>query len=133
MDIDAWRERQINKRTQRYIEDRNRAFQKAHAEDTDEELREYVRRQAMARKTMPHPLELPGGLYLRRRLGDWDQLALELGMPPVGTNRARQAYHRLREKGEELFTAERRAIKTSKNQNKPLEEILPQPVFTDEG
>jgi len=117
MDIDAWRERQISKRTHRMIQEENRAFMKAHASDSNEELRERIRRRAVELRRMPHPLELSGGLYIRKRLGDWDALAENLGLEPVGESRGRKAYLRLRKKGEELFTAERKAIKTAKNQN----------------
>jgi len=133
MDVDAWRERQINKRTQRYIEERDRAFQMAHATDTDAELREHVRKKARELHRMPHPLELQGGLFLRKRLGDWDALARSFGLEPVGKNQGRNAYLSLRKTGEALFTAERRALKTAKNQNRSVEELLPQPAALDEG
>ena len=117
MDIDAWRERQINKRTHQLIQEENRAFIQAHGNDSDAELLERIRRRAAELRRMPHPLELSGGLYIRRRLGDWDTLASNLGLEPVGQNRGKKAFLRLRKKGEELYTAERRALKTAKNQN----------------
>jgi hypothetical protein len=109
MDIDAWRERQIIKWTKQLIEERNQAFSKAHDKDTDEELREYVRRRAAALGYTPHPLELPGGLYIQERLGDWDVLAAQLGLKPVGQSRGRIAFSRLRKQGEARFTQERKA------------------------
>ena len=133
MDIDAWRDRQIHKRTEQLIEERDREFRKAHASDTDAELREYVRRKARELHRMPHPLELPGGLFLRKRLGDWDALARSFGLEPTGKNQGRNAYLRLRRTGEALFTAERRALKTAKNQNRSVEELLHQPAALDEG
>lgn len=116
MDIDAWRSRQINKRTHQLIQEENRAFIRAHSADSDAELMEYIRRRAAELRRMPHPLELSGGLYIRRRLGDWDALAASLGLEPVGQNCGKRAFLRLRKKGEELYTAERRARKTAKNQ-----------------
>jgi hypothetical protein len=114
MDVDAWRVRQINRRTKQLIDEQNRAFMEAHAADTEEELREYVRHQARIRLRMPHPLELLGGLYLRERLGDWDALALSLGFKPADPSRGRKAYLRLRERGEALFLRERKERKNEK-------------------
>ena len=114
MDVDAWRERQIRKRTDRLIREESRAFMLLHADDTDEDLREYVRHQARIRWRMPHPLELQGGLYLRERLGDWDALALSLGFDPADRSRGRKAYLRLRERGEALFLRERKERKNEK-------------------
>lgn len=114
MDVDAWRVRQINRRTKQLIDEQDRAFMETHAADTEEDLREYVRHQARIRWRMPHPLELQGGLYLRERLGDWDALALSLGFKPADPSRGRKAYLRLREKAEELFREERRASKREK-------------------
>lgn len=114
MDVDAWRERQINKRTKQLIGEQNRDFMEAHASDTDEELREFVRHQAQIRYRMPHPMELLGGLYLRERLGDWDELAADFGYDPADQSRGRKAYLRLRERGEALFRQERKQQKTEK-------------------
>ncbi len=36
MDVDAWRVRQINRRTKQLIDEQNRAFMEAHAADTEE-------------------------------------------------------------------------------------------------
>jgi hypothetical protein len=114
MDVDAWRVRQINRRTKQLIDEQNRAFMEAHTADTEEDLREYVRHQARIRWRMPHPLELQGGRYLRERLGDWDALALSLGFAPADQSRGRKAYLRLRERGEALFLRERKERKNEK-------------------
>ena len=114
MDVDAWRERQIGKRTQQLIDEQNRDFMEAHASDTDEELREFVRHQAQIRRRMPHPMELLGGLYLRERLGNWEALAASLGYDPASQSRGRKAYLRLRERGEALFLQERKQQKIEK-------------------
>lgn len=114
MDVDAWRERQIRKRTDRLIREESRAFMLVHADDTDEDLREFVRHQAQIRYRMPHPMELLGGLYLRERLGDWDELAASLGYDPASQSQGRKAYLRLRERGEALFTQERKQQKIEK-------------------
>ena len=118
MDVDAWRERQIRKRTELLIKEESRAFMLIHAEDTDEDLREYVRHQAKIRWRMPHPMELQGGLYLQERLGDWDALAASLGFEPADQGRGRKAYLRLRERGEALFLQERKQQKAAKAMTK---------------
>ena len=118
VDLDAWRANQIHKWTHQIIVEQNSAFREAHDKDTDEELREYVRRRAAKLGFMPHPLEIQGGLYIRERLGDWDELALSLGIKPVGRNRARQVYSRLRKQGEERFIQERKAKKMFKAMTK---------------
>ncbi len=120
MDVDDWRERQINKWTHRYIEELDQAFRQRHAQDSDETLRVYVQRKARAMGRMPHPLDIPGGLYLRKRLGDWDALALSFGLAPVGKTQGDKAYRRLRKKGEELFLQARRERKREAAQKKEL-------------
>ena len=116
MDIDAWRERQISKRLKDRLSAQTQEFILQHDQDTDEQLREYVRQKAMYLHRMPHPLELPGGSYLTDRLGDWNRLARELGYFPASKERGLKAYKRMREQEAELFAQERRAIKEAKRQ-----------------
>ena len=116
MDVDAWRSRQISKRLKARLAAQTRDFVERHGSDTDEQLREYVRRKAMLLRRMPHPLELPGGVYLSSRLGDWDRLAREFGVLPASRERGRRAYKRLREREAELFAEERRQKKEKKRQ-----------------
>ncbi len=114
MDIDAWRERQIAKRLKEHLAESSRLFELEHADDTDDELRELVRRKAAAKGRMPHPLEIPGGVYLKRRLGDWNRLAIMLGYPPLSNQQSERAYRRLHDREAELFAEERRARKQEK-------------------
>ena len=116
MDVDAWRSRQISKRLKARLAAQTRDFIERHGSDTDEQLREYVRRKAALLRRMPHPLELPGGVYLSSRLGDWARLAKELGLAPVSQARGRKAYKLLREREAELFAQERKALKNEKRQ-----------------
>lgn len=116
MDVDAWRSRQISKRLKARISAQTQEFIQQHGDDTDEQLRAYVRRKATILRRMPHPLELPGGAYLNSRLGDWNKLALEFGVRPVSIALGRRVYRRLREQEAELFTQERRARKEEKRQ-----------------
>ncbi len=118
MDIDAWRDRQISKRLKAHLASQTNEFSERHGADTDEQLREYVRRKAAALRRMPHPLELSGGIYLSKRLGDWNKLALQLGFSPVGEERGRRAYHFLRDREAELFAKERKAEKEKKRQQR---------------
>ena len=114
MDIDAWREREISKRVKLRIDEDNQEFARKHGEDTDEALRGYVRRKAEELGRMPHPLELHGGIYLSRRLGDWRKLAESLGLAPAASVRGKRVYLRLKSKEAERFAEERRAIKKEK-------------------
>lgn len=116
MDVDAWRSRQISKRLKARLAAQTRDFIERHGSDTDEQLREYVRRKAALLRRMPHPLELPGGVYLSSRLGDWNRLAREFGFMPPSRERGRRAYKRLREREAELFAEERRQKKEKKRQ-----------------
>ena len=116
MDIDAWRERQVTKRLKTRLTAQTLEFMDRHGGDTDEQLREYVRRRAEALRRMPHPLEIRGGIYLSKRLGDWARLAKALGLAPVSQARGRKAYKLLREREAELFTQERKALKNEKRQ-----------------
>ena len=126
MDVDAWRERQIFLRTDRSILERNRAFIRDHAGDTDAELLALLHREAAALGRMPQILELPGGLYLRRRLGDWDTLAERLGYAPADTHLSmKAAYRHLKAQEEERFRAERKALKQEKLRQKELRGYVP--------
>ena len=60
MDVDAWRERQIQKRLTAYLEQREQEFIRDHAGDTDDRLTVCVQMKARELGRMPHPLELPG-------------------------------------------------------------------------
>ncbi len=127
MDVDVWRENKVRARVQARLEESERAFLQAHRDDTDEELMEFIRDQASALERMPHPLELPGGLYLHKRLGDWDKLALALGMKPVSAGRGKVLYRQLMEEEEELFNRERRAKRAAKHVKKELQKQAPRP------
>jgi len=118
MDIDAWRDRQITKRLKARLAAQTKDFAERHSADSDEQLREYVRRRAKALRRMPHPLEIRGGIYLSKRLGDWGRLAKDLGLAPVSHDRGRKAYKLLREQEAELFTQERKAEKEAKRQQR---------------
>ena len=111
MDIDSWRSRQVSKRLHARLSEQSRAFEEKHGGDTDEELREYVRRKAVSLRRMPHPLELPGGAYLAQRLGDWDALARSLHLPPVSQAYGDRLYRSFRQREAEAFAEERRARK----------------------
>lgn len=114
MDVDAWRDRQISKRLDAYLERQEQDFIKEHGGDTDAELIAYVRRKAGELHRMPHPLELPGGEYLKNRLGNWDLLARSLGYSPASGQKGQLAHQRLKQKVEADFQQERRAIKEAK-------------------
>ena len=120
MDVDAWRDRQIRKRLAAYLERQEQDFIKAHGGDTDAELIAYVHRKAREFHRLPHPLELPGGEYLKKRLGDWDLLARNLGYKPANGQKGRLARECLKQKIEAEFLQERRAIKEAK-QRRSLE------------
>lgn len=114
MDIDHWRDRQVCKRLAAQQEREERDFILAHGRDSDEELTEYVLKKARRLGRMPDPLELPGGRYLMRRLGDWSALALRLGYTPVSQKKGIAVYRRIKEQTEEDFLRERRALKAAK-------------------
>lgn len=118
MDVDAWRKNQVQVRVQARLEESSQAFLQAHGDDADEQLIELVRLRASALGRMPHPLELPGGLYLHKRLGDWDNLARTLGLEPVSAGQGRKLYRQLLEEEEALFNRERRAKRAAKQRKK---------------
>ena len=126
MDIDAWRSRQVSKRVKARLASQTQDFIERHGDDTDEQLKELVRRRAATLRRMPHPLELPGGIYLSKRLGDWNRLAQELGVVPTSRKCGRRAYERLREQEAVRFAEERRAIKEEKRRRaRELNSSLP--------
>lgn len=114
MDVDAWRDRQIQKKLAEYLAQRERDFIRKHGEDTTEELLEYVSDFAREFHRMPHPLELAGGEYLQGRLGDWRQLAQKLGLKPPSEHSGQIARQRLKREAEEDFLRERRAMREEK-------------------
>lgn len=114
MDVDAWRRRQIAKRVKKRLEDETERYAQEYAQKNDNELAAFVRRKAAAIGRMPHPLEIPGGAYLHKRLGNWDTLAREIGYAPVGGGPGRTAYNRIVKEESERFAAERRALKEEK-------------------
>lgn len=114
MDVDAWRERQIHKRITAYLECQEQDFIKVHGGDTDAELIAYVHKKAREFHRMPHPMELAGGEYLKKRLGNWDLLARSLGYRPANGQKGRLAREHLKQKIEADFQKERRAIKEAK-------------------
>ena len=114
MDIDHWRDRQVCKRLAAQQEREERDFILEHGRDSNEELTVYVLKKARQLGRMPDPLELPGGRYIMRRLGDWSALALSLGYTPVSQKKGIAAYKRIKEQTEEDFFRERRAQKAAK-------------------
>lgn len=114
MDIDSWRDRQVCKRLAAQQEREERDFILSHGRDSKEELKEYVLKRARQLGRMPDPLEIPGGRYLMRRLGDWSALALSLGYAPVSQKKGIAAYRRIKAQTEEDFLRERRELKAAK-------------------
>ena len=118
MNVDAWRERQISRRVQERIEADSRSFALEQENATEEELIEHVRRRAEELHRMPHPLEVTGGFYLRRQLGDWDALALRIGFEPLGKRDGAKAYERIYAEEAKNFSKERHALKLEKRRRK---------------
>ena len=114
MDIDNWRDRQVCMRLTAKLEQQEREFILAHGKDTNEELKAHVLKKARQLGRMPDPLELPGGRYIMRRLGDWSALALSIGYAPVSQKKGIAVYRRIKEQTEEDFLRERRALKAAK-------------------
>ena len=118
MDVDAWRERQVSKRLRARLEQRELDFVQEHREDTDAELLAYVSRRARELKRMPHPLELAGGEYLQKRLGDWQSLATALGYLPASRKKGAIFIQQMKKKEEEAFFEERRNQRAKKKLEK---------------
>lgn len=118
VDVDAWRERQISKRLRARLEQRELDFIREHGGDTDAELLAYVSRRARELKRMPHPLELAGGEYLQKRLGDWQSLATTLGYLPASRKKGTAFLQRMKKKEEEAFLEERRIQRAKKKLEK---------------
>ena len=114
MNVDAWRNQQISKRVRKRIADETNEFLQKYADATDAELIELVRSKANELNRMPHPLEMPGGIQIHRRLGNWNVLALQLGWPPVGPDAGKKAYEQITVEEGKRFAAERRAMKEEK-------------------
>ena len=114
MDVDAWRRRQITKRVEKRIEDETNEYEQRYGQAEDQELIDLVRCKADELGRMPHPLEIPGGVYIRKRLGSWKKLAAQIGRVPVGAGPGLKAYESIEKEESERFAAERRALKEEK-------------------
>ncbi len=124
VDIDAWRANQVRKRTLKYFQELSDRFAEEHGKDTDEQLIEYVRQYALSLRRMPKPLEVPGGLYIERRLNRWLEFADEFGVvgyDPDYKDISCAVYRNEYKRQEELFREERKRLKverTAKSQMK---------------
>jgi len=133
MDVDAWRARQVHKRMAEHLKQREESFVTEHGGDSNAELMAYIQSKAKVLGRMPHPLELDGGEYLKRRLGDWRMLARRLGYLPVSQKRGKIIYKRLKEQEEAAFAAERRALRAKRQLGKAAKGKQPEPLVAGNG
>ena len=85
---DAAFENIVRKRTHTALNEKENAFVEAHAEDSNEELLEYLKKCAVKIGHTPNESELIGGKLITQRFGAWTRATDAAGLP-----RPRQAPH----------------------------------------
>jgi hypothetical protein len=118
-DVDAWRDRQVRIRTEQFFYDQSDLFAEEHENDTDEELKAYVKTIAVKLNRMPMPIEVPGGYFIEQRLGKWLELADEFGVKKYQTSArykesSTRTYRDEYKRQEILFREERKRKKAEK-------------------
>lgn len=130
---DLWLEQQIDQRVKSVLREQQEAFERAHREDSEEQLLDYVRQVAAKLRYTPHPGDLIGGPYIYKRFGNWDRVVDLCGLPKPGKLpplKSRTIYKEEYQRQLERFHQERRveqetrseAVQARKEQAKLQEE-----------
>ena len=116
---DLWFDKQVDERTRKALQQRQKDFTKEHADDTDEQLLTYVRKVAAEFGYTPNAGEIIGGEYISRRFGNWDRVIALCGLPKPGKMRPimeRAIYKQEFKRQASLFKQERQAVQQEKVQ-----------------
>ena len=82
-DYKSWFDRNVAKRTEAALAERDATFAEKHAETSLAELARYLARKAEVLRHTPSPCEVDGGAFIEQRFGSWEA-ALEMAkLPPV--------------------------------------------------
>ena len=116
-DYQSWFDRNVAKRTEAALAERDTAFAEKHAEKPLAELARYLARKAEVLRHTPSPCEVDGGAFIEQRFGSWDA-ALRMACLPSPTKEMplRKSSRFLREKKiqEPLFYEESERKKKEK-------------------
>lgn len=81
---DIWFQKNVEQRTIKALEEKERLFLENHSDDTDEQLLDYLRSCAQGKKRTPYKCEVPGSDFIAKRFHGWDAAAQAAGLPPAG-------------------------------------------------
>lgn len=81
---DLWLEQQIDQRVKAALRQKQEAFEQEHQNDTDEQLLDHVRQEAVKLRFTPNPGDLIGGTYIYKRFGNWERVVALCGLPKPG-------------------------------------------------
>ncbi|MBQ8831796.1 MAG: hypothetical protein IJ017_09375 [Oscillospiraceae bacterium] len=84
MDGKSWFEKELEKRTNSALLQKDEEFVKKHRDATNEQLIEYLKRCAKELKKSPSSCEVIGGKYIAGRLGGWGAALKKAGLSPAG-------------------------------------------------
>ena len=103
----------IRRMTACALEEAENRFAVEHAQDTEQQLADYLRKYADEMGHTPWPREIPGGVTIQTRFGSWEAAVAEAGLPfPEHPNRPGK-FRRVREE-----TQRQRAIYRQKKAEK---------------
>ena len=86
-DARAWINKQLDARTNAALAEQEKAFAELHAQDSNAQLLDYLRRCAKELGKSPYMDEVIGGKYIAGRFGGWVQAVIAAGLP-VPTKKA---------------------------------------------
>lgn len=71
----------IRRMTACALEEAENRFAVEHAQDTEQQLADYLRKYADELGHTPWPREIPGGVTIQTRFGSWEAAVAEAGLP----------------------------------------------------
>ena len=71
----------IRRMTACALEEAENRFAVGHAQDTEQQLADYLRKYADELGHTPWPREIPGGVTIQTRFGSWEAAVAEAGLP----------------------------------------------------
>ena len=109
----------IRRMTACALEEAENRFAVEHAQDTEQQLADYLRKYADELGHTPWPREIPGGVTIQTRFGSWEAAVAEAGClsPSIRTSRASSGASAKRSSASEPSTARRKPKNGSGRRN----------------
>lgn len=97
----------IRRMTSQALEEAERLFAQAHADDTEEQLAHYLRECAASLGHTPWPREILGGVTIQLRFGTWEKALEKAGLSLPETQDSPGKYARVQEESDHQKTVYR--------------------------